>query len=868
MARSSALAPVELLDLPQEYALMKRRATVAATRSELALWEGFFRGRAHILAQAESLWSADRILLQLAVEHAGDSPVTKAAEAWLAAGACDWTWLRARYRPDQVERPALRWVANVHKEQVLGVVQVGHEYFATWDKAGTLVSWSDESPTPFYQLPGSPGRKMVEAIACGADHFVTRSSSGDLVRHSVRSALPEWRFETGSPQTSLLRLTDGRFVSLGGDGVLLLWRDCERAPAASLQLPGGGSGWSVVAAWADRLLAWTQDGRVVLVSGRGDALVAGALWRFPDGELRTVRPLREPLVATGSNTCTVVADLSTGTEVFRTSGCLLDADATGGLLVNNGDTAGYIPSARLLDPVAFNTIRELAPTNGHWQATTPLFKAHFGSHGAAVSLTLYDCYAERDGSVIECASSPWGLSDFENFSIIGLDGGGVSVVPHGEYRGRRLEQPDFAGAFDLQDSVLSVGRHGEIRLWDPAGLLSPTVSDNPSALCCIGPVMGEVAWGISLETARLMQSDYRAVLLSLRSGRTLAGNENITRLLPLTSGRCLTEQWKRSEIRTKQEGGHSLLEVTERESAPKDRLIGAVGVRVFTASKTGLCSADLDGGSGQYRCRPETDDNVGESQRSGGEGELDVTAFSSAVLMPWRPTETFVVLDDGRLVASIELTDGSSHPGGGSKWFTGVWSAQTGALLAQFEGLASDNCSVDGVVHLGDDRVVAWSSPSHLGVWSLVTGKLERVLQAEGERISGAQLRPNGRLLSWSGEIRTREFSQLRFQLWNLQTGTCERRMSAAEAEQVSPELFLEAGLRPHAGQVVAQETGHYVTLHGLPGGDAQLQPRWYADGDVRPLLVTEAHQVVANVAEARCVVLQAWRGHVPLSGA
>ncbi len=64
-------------------------------------WEDFLRTRVHILVRGDANWGAERILLQLAVEHADDSPVTKAAEAWLEDGHCDWLWLRRARRVAQ-----------------------------------------------------------------------------------------------------------------------------------------------------------------------------------------------------------------------------------------------------------------------------------------------------------------------------------------------------------------------------------------------------------------------------------------------------------------------------------------------------------------------------------------------------------------------------------------------------------------------------------------------------------------------------------------------------------------------------------------------------------------------------------------------
>ena len=49
----------------------------------LAIWEEFIRTKAHILRRGNDAWPSHKILLQLAMEHADDSPVTLAAENFI-----------------------------------------------------------------------------------------------------------------------------------------------------------------------------------------------------------------------------------------------------------------------------------------------------------------------------------------------------------------------------------------------------------------------------------------------------------------------------------------------------------------------------------------------------------------------------------------------------------------------------------------------------------------------------------------------------------------------------------------------------------------------------------------------------------------
>jgi hypothetical protein len=62
---------------------------------EQRLWQAFWREREHILRRGDERWPAYKILLQLAVEHADDSPVTGTSKnlrfeksAFVKSGSC------------------------------------------------------------------------------------------------------------------------------------------------------------------------------------------------------------------------------------------------------------------------------------------------------------------------------------------------------------------------------------------------------------------------------------------------------------------------------------------------------------------------------------------------------------------------------------------------------------------------------------------------------------------------------------------------------------------------------------------------------------------------------------------------------------
>ena len=89
------------------------------------LWEDFWRTTEHLLRRGDLDWPANRILLQTAIEHADDSPVTISAEVWLEdENNCDWLWLKKVNRPRKVAiNPCIR-VLEGHSEVVMGASEL------------------------------------------------------------------------------------------------------------------------------------------------------------------------------------------------------------------------------------------------------------------------------------------------------------------------------------------------------------------------------------------------------------------------------------------------------------------------------------------------------------------------------------------------------------------------------------------------------------------------------------------------------------------------------------------------------------------------------------------------------------------------
>ncbi|MBZ4192685.1 MAG: hypothetical protein LAE24_00030 [Candidatus Contendobacter sp.] len=122
---------------------------------EALIWETFFREKEHILRRGDKDWPAYKILLQLAVEHADDSPITQQAEAWLAQpGNCDWVWLRNPCRPEHIPFNPVVQVFEGHLDTVNGAMELSDGRILSWSEDCTLRIWNRDDSNVFIEMKG------------------------------------------------------------------------------------------------------------------------------------------------------------------------------------------------------------------------------------------------------------------------------------------------------------------------------------------------------------------------------------------------------------------------------------------------------------------------------------------------------------------------------------------------------------------------------------------------------------------------------------------------------------------------------------------------------------------------------------------
>ena len=128
----------------EDYEIFRHEA-LAELVKRLEIWADFFREKAHILRRGNVEWPKHKILLQLAAEHADDSPLTIAAEEWLQQDHCDWLWLRRVPRLAHTQKNPCPGVLEGHTREIIGAQALADGRLLSWSPDKTLRLWDGQS---------------------------------------------------------------------------------------------------------------------------------------------------------------------------------------------------------------------------------------------------------------------------------------------------------------------------------------------------------------------------------------------------------------------------------------------------------------------------------------------------------------------------------------------------------------------------------------------------------------------------------------------------------------------------------------------------------------------------------------------------
>jgi len=649
------------------------------TDAPLELWAAFFRERVHLLRRGDGAWGADKILLQLAVEHADDSPVTAAAEAWLAAGHCDWLWLRRARRPERAMSSACLRVLEGHTSGVKGALVLSSGRVLSWSWDGSLRLWDVQSGECVSTLEGHT-KGVLGALEL---------SSGRVLSWSADDSLRLWDAESGQCVSTLerhtgrvqgaLELSSGRVLSWSGDGNLQVWDSStgaclstleEHGDSASLERLADGR-WrrsgavprrldrtpqtaGVVGACelsGGQLLSWSQDSTLRVWSGA----IGSALWTLAGHTKAVLGALELPdgrLLSWSMDRTLRLWDGTTGAPLAILEGHT--ARVLGAVVLHSGRVVSWSHdrTLRLWDGA---TGRHLATWKGH---TKPVYGAVEASPERVLSWSA-------DGTL-----RMWSASD--GVCLFACEGHETAV------RGVKVV---------LDGRLLSWSDDATLRVWD---------GTTGARLARLRGHTGAVSGVVALSEDRLLSCSEDGTLRNWRmatdtaEATTTADSRKI-----ISGGVALGEGW----LLVGDEGGTVRLWQS------------ATGEPVATLD--GSFTLDLGGAQRISKGRVLVWDLMGAA----------VFCSESGALLTRLEKDWFQ--DDGSL--DMDLVAGASVLANHRVlvWFESgalsLWDAETGSCIAMLEGHTD---AVEGVTQLSDEQVLSWSRDGTLRLWDGRTGAL------------------------------------------------------------------------------------------------------------------------------------------------
>ncbi|KAB2641417.1 MAG: DUF4062 domain-containing protein [Verrucomicrobia bacterium] len=667
--------------------------------NQLGIWSAFFRENAHILRRGNAEWPAHRILLQLAVEHADDSPLTLGAEQWLAEDRCDWIWLRRNRRLPHVRTNPCLAVLEGHSKRVEGTLALADERVLSWADDGTLRLWSEKTGLCIAVLEGhSDGVAGVLAL-----------TDGRILSWSYDETLRLWDGKSGQGLAVLkghservkgaLVLADGRILSWSEDKTLRLWDGKSAQCIAVLE------GHSKVVRGAleladDRILSWSMHTPLRLWDGRSGQCLAvlEGHSRWDTGALALVNGS----ILSWSND-----------DALR----LLDGTSGQCLAVLEGHSGWVTGALALADDriLSWSMDKTLRLWDGKSGQCLAVLKGHSDWVTGALALT--------DGRILSWSQDKtlrlWDANSGQCLAVLEGHSGwvtGALVLADGHILSW-AEKDYVSGSIDKT-----------LRLWDGksgqclAALDGHSESVNGALALADGRILSwsddktlRIWDGKSGQCLAGLEGHSRSVdgVLALADDRILswAADSNTLRLWDVKSGRCLvvleghSERVKGALVLT---DGHILswanddtlrlwdrksgqcLAVLVGHSGPVEGVLLIAGGRILSRSyddplriwdgKSGQCLAVLEGHSRDVR------------------GTL--------------------VLADGRILSWSQ--DNTLR----------IWDEKSGQCLAVLEGHSD---WVTGALALADDRILSWSLDETLRLWDGTSG---HCLEVESEELA------------------------------------------------------------------------------------------------------------------------------------
>ena len=774
----------------QDYEFLGRVApTDIASRAEP--WAAFFRERAHILRRGDHEWPAHKILLQLAVEHSDDSPITLGAEKLLKEDRCEWIWLRRNRRvPHAQPNPCLA-VLEGHETTVNGVLELTHSRLLTWSWDGTLRIWDLEK---FYCVAVLEGHGGAISGAWELTDHRLLSWGGDIIK-----TLKLWDSHNGECLSVavggmhnvclVLMLADGRLLFGSSDGSLQVWDNpCGTCIA---KLKGHKQRVAGVLELSDgRLISWSSDRTLrvwdsftgvclAILEGHTDAiyqaleLTDGRLLSWgKDNTLRTWDSHNGKCLAILEGHTTPLRgahELADGRQLSWSYKTLRVWDNRNGdcLMILEGHSefvygALELTDGRLLSWSKDKTLRLWDSRNG---ACLAVLEGHSNEVQGALeladgrllswsqSLRLWDSHSGACTAVLKGHTSwVYGAQELSNGHLLSWSYDGTSRLWDSNYNGcfQDLEghTGPVCGVLELSTDRLvswAGGVDHNLRVWgSDSGICLATLEGHTSM------VQGTLeltdcrllSWGYEDHMLRVWDSHSGACLMTLK-GHTGA----VCGALELSAGRLVS--WARYPD---------------------------YNLQVWD-SHSGACLATLEGHTAVLSGVLELSDG----RLISWAGDYYISTDPRLRLWDSYSGACIAILEGHTrgVLGALELADGRLLSRSWDNTLR-VWDSYSGDCLAKLEGHTG---TIAGQSELADGRLLSWSSDCTLRLWDSHSGACLMILEGHRDGVHGAIELPGGRILSRS--------KNGTLGVWDSHSGACMEVIQEAKFDRLRPEWLM-----------------------------------------------------------------------------
>ncbi len=705
MARTKALTTGEVTGLVADFRRLKGQMP---DDRELRVWEAFFMDQTHVLRRGDAECPTERILLQLAVEHADSSPVTIEAERWLERGGCDWFWLRRARRPAApAVSPCLR-VFEGHTTWV-GGARVRGDHLLSWAGTDSLHVWNLDKGEAIGLLNGHSAH-VRGALFLDADRVLSWSNDGTLRVWDLRNAesLEVLRGHTDSVYGAL-SISGGRLLSWSKDGTLRAW---DESRGKNLGVLSGHKGpvWDALELADRRLLSWSSDSTLRLWHAETFAELA-----VLSGHAHGVRGALE---LGAGRLLSWSADHSLRTWAAESGECLSVLDGHTDIV----EGALCLDGGRMLSWSKDNTLRI-------WETEPGTCALVLAGHAESIRGALV-LDADRVLSwSVDGTLRVWDVRTGDTISV--LEGHADEVV----------------GALRLTEHrLVSWAEDNTLRLWELQTGECVGVLDGHSHWvqgCC--PLDGRQVLSWSADTTlRLWNVEHLRSLPAqeghshwvrnhapLEDGRLLSySNDGSLRVWSAETGQCIgVLRGHRDIIEGAAVLGHDRVLSWSKDSTLRLWDVGrGKTIAVFEGHKAWVKGLQrLDTG----RCVSWSEDSTLRVWDEGtGESLLVLSGHEGVV-------RGAVQLRDHRL---LSWSDDKTLR---------LWNSESGESVGVLRGHTG---RVRGALPLAVGRLVSWSDDHTLRLWDGLGAEHVMVFAGHTKSVYGAWLLPNGRLASWSAD--------------------------------------------------------------------------------------------------------------------